>query len=154
MSKVAMEKEGTTIRVDSSVVLEHELLGWTVARVANALANVDITIGAQDEADTINVALQLQDDEGAALTESITCLAFLSSAAAGVAQTATAPDGHVAAGTNGGCIHLVTDKSFLLNTDSAGQVDINLVESGAATWYLVLIFPNGERVVSDAITFT
>ena len=69
------------------------------------------------------------------------------------APAATAPDGHVAAGTEGGCIHLVTDKVFLLNTNSAGVVDVDVIESGADTWYLVLVFPNGERVVSSAITF-
>jgi hypothetical protein len=59
----------------------------------------------------------------------------------------------VVVGTNGGCIHLVTDKCFLLNTDSSGRVDLDIVESSTGTWYLVLAFPNGERVVSGAITF-
>ena len=152
MSKVKMEKDNTVIAVDSSVVAEHQRLGWTIKRISNDLANADIMIGAQDS-HTINVAIQLQDEDGAALAESMSVLAFLSDDAAGVAQTATAPDGHVSVGTNGGCVHLVTDKFFMLNTDASGALDLDLVESGADTWYLALVFPNGERVVSDAITF-
>ncbi len=152
MSKVAMQKGGVTIRMDSSLVPEHETLGWSVTSVANSLANADIVIGTE-ATNTINVAVQLQDSNGAALVESMSVMAFLSDAADGIDPTATAPDGHVAAGTNGGCIHLVTDKVFLLNTDAAGQLDMDLIESGAHTWYLVLVFPNGERVVSDEITF-
>jgi len=152
MAMVSMEKNGETIQVNSAAVEEHQQLGWMIATVANDLSNVAITIG--DEAtNTINVAVQLQNEDAAALAESISVLAFLCDDTDGVDQTATAPDGHVAAGTNGGCIHLVTDKFFLLNTDANGSVDIDIVESGADTWYLVLVFPNGERVVSNAITF-
>ena len=152
MAIVSMQKDGATIQVNSALVDEHRQLGWSVVAVSNNLANADFTIGDQ-ATDTINVAVQLQDENGAALAESISVLAFLCDAADGVDQTATAPDGHVAAGTNGGCVHLVTDKVFLLNTNASGQLDIDIVESGADTWYLVLVFPNGERAVSGAITF-
>lgn len=152
MSTVKMEKNGSVIAVNSGAVTEHLQLGWTVKRVSNDLANADITIGDQ-ATDTINVAIQLQDADGAALAESMSLQAYLSNAAAGLAVTGTAPNGHVAIGTEGGCIHLITDKVFLLNTNSAGLLDLDLIESGAGTWYLVLVFPNGERVVSDAITF-
>jgi len=152
MSKVLMEKSGSTISVDSTAVAQHQRLGWTIKVVSNDLASADIVIGTQDS-NTINVAIQLQDENGAALAEGMSIKAFLSDAADGLDPTATAPDGHVAAGTEGGCIHLVTDKVFLLNTNAAGAVDLDVVESGADTWYLVLVFPNGERVVSSAITF-
>lgn len=152
MAMVSMEKDGSTIQVAAAVVEEHRQLGWRIVTVSNDLSNVAITIG--DEAtDTINVAVQLQDENGAALAEPISVLAFLCDDVEGVDQTATAPSGHVAVGTNGGCIHLVTDKFFLLSTDATGTVDVDIVEAGAGTWYLVLVFPNGERVVSDAITF-
>jgi len=153
MTKVSMGKDGARILVDSAVVEEHRQLGWELLYASNNLANVGLTIGDQ-ATNTINVAAELLDENGAALAESISVLAFLCDDTDGIDQTATAPDGHVAAGTNGGCIHLVTDKFFLLNTDANGSVDIDMVESGAATWYLVLVFPSGERVVSDPITFT
>jgi hypothetical protein len=152
MSQVTMEKDGATIRVAEALVTEHEALGWHVKSIANALANADIVIGDEDT-NTINVTIQLQDESGAALAESMSLQAFLSDDTAGLGVTSGAPDGHVAIGTAGECIHLVTDKVFLLNTNAAGALDLDLVESGAGTWYLVLVFPNGERVVSDAITF-
>lgn len=153
MSKVKMEKDGTTITVNSAAVAEHEILGWTVQQVSNDLANVDIVIGAQ-ASHTINVSVQLQDENGAALTESMSIQAYLSDTSNGLAVTATAPDGHVAIGTAGGCVHLVTDKVFLFNTNAAGLLDVNVINSTAGTWYLALVFPNGERVVSSAITLT
>ena len=152
MSKVLMEKDGQTVSVDSTAVDQHERLGWRIKSVSNDLTSADFTIGAEDD-DTINVAIQLQDESGAALAESMSLFAFLCDDENGLAPNAAAPDGHVAAGTAGGCIHLVTDKVFLLNTNAAGAVDVDVVESGADTWYLVLVFPNGERIVSSAITF-
>ena len=44
-------------------------------------------------------------------------------------------------------------KAFDLISEADGDIDINIVESGVATWYLVLVMPNGELIVSDAITF-
>ena len=152
MSKVLMEKSGSTISVDSNAVAEHKQLGWSIKVVSNDLAGADIVIGAQ-ATNTINVAIQLQDANGASLGEGMSLFGFLCDATNGLAPTSTAPDGHVAVGTQGGCIHVVTDKVFLLNTNASGLVDVDLVESGADTWYLVLVFPNGERVISNAITF-
>ncbi len=153
MAMVSMEKNGETIQVNSAAVEEHRQLGWMIVTVSNDLSNVAIAIG--DEAtNTINVAVQFQNENAAALAESISVLAFLCDDTDGIDQTTTAPDGHVAAGTNGGCIHLITDKFFLLNTDANGSVDFDIIESTAKTWYLVLVFPNGERVISTAITFT
>lgn len=152
MTTVAMTKDGNTIRVASSQVSLHQRLGWSLASVSNSLANVDVVIGAEDT-NVINVALQLQDANGAALAQSVSLNAFLTDAVAGIAITAAAPSGGVAAGTNGGCIALITNKLFLLSSDTQGRVDINITEATAKTWYLVIVFPNGARVVSDAITF-
>ena len=153
MSKVKMERNGTTIAVAAAAVTEHLALGWSIQSVSNDLANVDITIGAQ-ASHTINASIQLQDDDGVALAESMSIHAYLSDTSDGLAVTGTAPDGHVAIGTAGGCIHLVTDKVFVLNTNAAGLLDVNVVNSIAGTWYLALVFPNGERVVSGVITLT
>ncbi|OFX13611.1 MAG: hypothetical protein A2W00_04435 [Candidatus Eisenbacteria bacterium RBG_16_71_46] len=44
-------------------------------------------------------------------------------------------------------------KAFDLVSESDGDIDINLIEAGAATWYLILVLPNGKLVASGAITF-
>ena len=44
--------------------------------------------------------------------------------------------------------------SKLLVIEADGDIDITIGDaSGAATYYLVLVMPSGELVVSDAITF-
>lgn len=44
-------------------------------------------------------------------------------------------------------------KVFELVSEVDGDIDINITESGVATWYLVLVLPNGKLAVSGAITF-
>lgn len=44
-------------------------------------------------------------------------------------------------------------KAFMLVSESDGDIDINVTEAGVATWYLVLVLPNGKLAASGAITF-
>ena len=44
-------------------------------------------------------------------------------------------------------------KTFRLVSEADGDIDLNITESGADTWYLILIMPNGVLVASAAITF-
>jgi len=44
-------------------------------------------------------------------------------------------------------------KAWMLTSESDGDIDLVVTEAGAATWYLVLVLPNGKRIVSGAITF-
>jgi hypothetical protein len=34
------------------------------------------------------------------------------------------------------------------------DIDLVITEAGTATWYLILVMPNGTLVASDAIAFT
>ncbi|MBI3947119.1 MAG: phage major capsid protein [Armatimonadetes bacterium] len=45
-------------------------------------------------------------------------------------------------------------KAFELVSEADGDVDINITESGAKSFYLVLVLPNGKLAPSGAITFT
>ena len=153
MPQVQIEKDGHSIHIDQVLLEEHKTLGWQVAIASIDVANVAITIG-DETANTVNLALQLLDSRGDNLCVEMSIIAFLSDDPDGMTVISTSPNGHVAAGMNGGCVHLVTDKVFLLNADANGQLDIDIVESGAATWYLVFMFPTGKRIVSAAITFT
>lgn len=118
----------------------------------NAPLDVDFVIGAQ-AGDVINVGLQLNNADGAALATRAALYAYLSDDANGDSIAATAPDGGVAIGTDGLAIPLVAAKTFLLVSEADGDIDLNITESGAATWYLVLLLPNGKLVASAAITF-
>jgi hypothetical protein len=44
-------------------------------------------------------------------------------------------------------------KAFELVSEADGDIDVNLIEAGAGTWYLVVVLPNGLLSVSGAITF-
>ena len=110
-----------------------------------------ITVGAE-AGNVINVAVQLQDMNGNALANRASVLAYLSDDANGDSVAGTAPD-TVAIGTDGLAIPLVAGKCFLLTSEADGDIDINVTEDGADTWYLVLVLPHGPIVVSDAITF-
>ncbi len=79
-------------------------------------------------------------------------LAYLSSDAGGDALAA-APDSALI-GTDGLAIPLVASRTFLLVSETDGDIDLNITKAGgAATYYLNLVMPDGRVVTSDAITF-
>ena len=113
---------------------------------------VGFTIG-DEAADVINVALQLQDADGADLAVRGCVMAYLSDDANGDSIAASAPSAGVAIGTDGLAIPVVANKAFRLVSESDGDIDLNIEEAGGATWYLIVVLPNGKLVASDAITF-
>lgn len=113
-------------------------------RTTSSITDVDFTVGAED-ANVINVALQLNTAGSV--------FAYISDNADGSTVAGTAPD-TVAIGTDGLAIPLVAGKAFQLVSESDGDIDINITEDGADTWYLVVVLSTGEIRVSPAITFT
>lgn len=108
-------------------------------------------IGAE-ATNVINVAVQLKDgDKEVAARGSV--FAYLSDDANGDSVAGTAPDGGVAIGTDGVAIPVVAGKAFQLVSEADGDIDLDVTESSTDTWYLVIVLPGGELVISDAITF-
>lgn len=120
-------------------------------RARNAVNLATITVGAE-ETDVINVGIQLKDANGNNIAERVSLFAYLSDDANGDSVAGTAPD-TVAIGTDGLAIPLIAGKAFQLTSEADGDIDINITENGADTWYLVLVMPDGSLVVSGAITF-
>lgn len=118
----------------------------------NALAGADITVGTE-AGNVINVAIQLEDAAGAAIATRASVYAYLSDDANGDSLIATVTSGAVAIGTDGLANVIEAKKQFRLTSESDGDIDINITESGGKTLYLVLVMPNGSLVVSPAITF-
>lgn len=117
----------------------------------SAISGATITVGAE-AADVINVAIQLQGNQSADAAQALGVLAYLSDNSDGSTLIATAHSGGVAVGTDGLAIELTADKVFVLVSESDGDIDLDITEAGAKTAYLVLVAPNGELIVSDAIT--
>lgn len=118
----------------------------------NLQLTANITVGAEAD-DAIPVTIQLKDKHnGNELTERASIFAYISDDAFGNSVAGTAPD-TVAIGTDGLAIPLVAGKAFLLTSEADGDIDLAIGEDGADTWYLVLVMPHGELVVSGAITF-
>ena len=118
---------------------------------ANVVGGVDFTIGSESS-NVINVALQLNDVRGNAVGQRCGVFAYLSDDANGDSVVATAPD-TVAIGTDGLAIETVADKAFQLISETDGDIDLDIGKTGADTYYLVVVLPDGTLVVSDAITF-
>ena|SRR3990167_4944877 len=116
------------------------------------LYTASFTIGTE-AANVINVAIQLQDISSSDLATRATLVAFLSDDANGDSVTATGPSSESAVGTDGVLTALVTKKVYLLTGESDGDIDIDITETGVATWYLILVMPDGRHVASGAITF-
>lgn len=79
---------------------------------------------------------------------------WLSDAATGAGEVATAPSGAVAAVTNGSLMdYAASKKKFLGVTGTNGRLDVSITESGAKTLYVCVRLPDGTIKVSGAVTF-
>lgn len=106
-----------------------------------------------EAANVINVGIQLNDADGVALATRGTVFAYLSDDANGDSITATAPDGGVAIGTDGVAIPVVANKAFQLVSETDGDIDIDITDTGTPTFYLIVVLPTGLLSASGAITF-
>lgn len=110
------------------------------------------TIG-NEAAHVRRVSIQLKDDAGADLAQRGSVLAYLAGDAAGDTIAAAAPSGGVAIGVDGLAIPLVAGKVLQLVSEADGDIDLDITEATAKSFYLVLVLPNGSLVVSNAIAF-
>lgn len=115
--------------------------------------DVEFTVGTE-AADVINVAIQLNDPEGSALTEVGVLDFYLADDAAGLTPSTTAPAGGIAIGTDGALIETVANLSGTMISEVDGDIDINITNATTTpTFYLVLRLPCGGLAISGAITF-
>lgn len=109
------------------------------------------TIG-DETADERNVAIQLLDGNDDALTTRAGVSFYLSDDANG--DTVVAAATSLAIGTDGVAIEYISNSAGVLISESDGGIDLTIGDaSGAADYYLVLVMPSGELVVSDVISF-
>jgi len=121
--------------------------------LVGTVCGVTFVIGAE-ASDVINVGIQLTDSQGADIAIAAHVRAYLSDSSAGVGIAATAPATSVAIGTDGAIIVAdVAKLAWQLQSETDGDIDLDITETGTDTWYLVVVLPDGRQVVSGAITF-
>lgn len=110
------------------------------------------TIGAES-ANAIAVTVQLSDRlNGGDLAERVGLKWYLSSDANGDAL-ATAPSGGIAIGTDGLLLEPINNQAGFVISESDGDIDVVITDTGTPTMYLVLVAPDGKLYPSGAITF-
>lgn len=119
-------------------------VGWTI----------DVTVGTEIT-NSVFVELEVFDAEGNPLEEVRHLVAWLSDGnGAPNPPTAVAPDGDVAISAKGNIlIEHTADIYFELMTDANGELDFDVGESGAATWYLNVVQDDGTIYTSPIIEF-
>ena len=117
-------------------------------------AGAVFTIGAPT-GDVRIIGIQLNDADGIAVTAIGVGFFYFSDAATGIGVTGTGPSGAVAAGTDGAVIETYTaKKTFELQSEADGDIDLSMEDAGVNTWYLCYKRPDGAIDVSDAISMT
>lgn len=98
------------------------------------------------------VQLKFKDADGNAVKIPVAGIGYLSNSAAGLTHTAAGTS--IAALTNGALsiIGPTADVGphFAFTTTAAGLLGVT-VTSGAGTYYLVFVLPNGKLAISDAV---
>lgn len=113
--------------------------------------DASFTIGTE-ATNAINVVIQLQSADGVDLANRGQVFWYLSSDANGDAL-ATAPTGGIAIGTDGLLIETLDNLAGYMVSESDGDIDVTLTDTGTPTFHIVLMMPTGRRVISGAITF-
>lgn len=152
----AMAEMATLNGLTSSVAELNILTGVTATaaelnKLTNAPFDATFVIGAE-VGNVINVAIQLKDADGTDLATRAALHFYLSGDANG--DTVVAAATSLAIGTDGVAIEYVSNSAGLLISEADGDIDLNVGDaSGVATYYLILILPNGLLKASTAITF-
>lgn len=115
------------------------------------VADASLTVGVE-ATNAINVAIQLKDNNGNDLNQRGHISMYLSNDSHGDSLITTAPSSGFAIGTDG-LISNPTTKSCNLTSESDGDIDLTFTESGALTFYLILVMPDGRIIPSGVITF-
>lgn len=114
-----------------------------------------INVGTEDtDVVTCNIQLYADPANTQELENTAVVTVYVSDAATGIGLAATAPDGGIAAGTDGAeMMEVVAGKLGMYECEADGDLDIAVTESGTDTFYLVVLLPTGQYVVSGALTF-
>lgn len=119
---------------------------------SNMVAKAAVTVGTE-ATNVIRVSIQLQRPENYNdLAEPGSVEMYLSDNADGSSIAASAPTGGWAIGVDGLLLPIIANKYARFVSESDGDIDIDITESSAKTFYLVIILPSGDLIITP-VTF-
>lgn len=139
---------GTQVTADAGELNKLDGVTATTAEI-NALAGEIASVSqvSTPASGSNGTQFTFKNAAGVAVSGVRTMLAYISTDA-GV--QAAAVDG-LAVLTNGGLTELVTGKTCVVTTTSAGLLGVTLTESSASSYYLSFVLPNGRVITSTAL---
>ena len=122
------------------------------ANSRNLKVGATFTVGTE-AANAINTVIRLFDRaNGGAIEERCGVTWYLSSDATGDTISA-APQTGTAIGTDGLLMEWTNNVSGWVISESNGNIDITITDTGTPTYYINLVMPDGKIYTSAAITF-
>lgn len=117
------------------------------------IAGATITVGAENT-NVRAITIQLLDAAGADIDFVGVVEAYVFADAGRLAFAGTGGSTGIAIGTDGALLALVAKKAFILTSEADGDIDLTWTDTGTEAAYLGLRLPNGDWVMSSALTNT
>lgn len=135
---------GIAVGVDRSLTLEGN-------RIAHPAVDAVITVGAE-ASDARAIAVQLKDANGDNIKEVTHIELIMLLNAAGTDFVATGGSTGIAIGASGNLLTIVAKKLFRAQTTAAGLLALTWTDTGTEAAFLGVRLPNGNIIISSALT--
>jgi len=115
-------------------------------------ATITVSAEGATTANTRDITIQLLDSEGRDIdyVETVEIVMFLN--AARTAFVVTGGSTGIDVGTDGALLDVVAKKMFLATSEADGDIDLEWLDTGTEVAFLGLRLPNGNYVMSSALT--
>lgn len=153
---------GTAISTDAqkrlALALAQQAAGDEVSALLTLLkgqadASQSTLVATEEDTDEWNVVGTLLDAEGVAVAKRTLVTIYLSDDILGDSLATAAADLSIEGGNGVLLGELTANHSAVIVSAADGTFTITIEEADADTYYLVAVMPNGELLVSNALTF-
>jgi len=130
------------------IKLDGTLVTATAAEInAGVLGGVaSMTTDATAASGTCGVQLVFKDAAGVIMAVPTSGMLYISEVATGLTND---PVDGLAVLTNGALDELVTGGASIYTTDAVGKLGVTITHSGADSFWIVVVLPNGKLLISD-----
>lgn len=143
-NKLALSNKGNLVRQGNDGLLK---------RVTSPAVDATITVGAENT-NVRAITIQLKDANGAAIdyAQEVEIVMLLN--ATGLDYVATGGSTGIAIGASGKLLTIVAKKAFRAISTVAGVIALTWTDTGTEAAYLGVKLPNGQIIISAALTNT